>query len=235
MRCEDVEFGLLALIEGELPPAQHTEILAHLHGCATCTAALSAYQDLLARMQVDPVPEPAPGFWEEFLLSLKYRIGREAGRHEPTSTAWLAGAGSWFTFRPRLIAGLAVAAVSILMVVRLPGLLPDRADRQIASISTEKVIGRDSENHGVAMAPRPGVGDRQSSEPLVVAGEIIEEPSILAAAIQRLRGIDEIADRLETAWMLRPEADPMDSLASLDEKERQILFDRMRNFRWSQS
>lgn len=235
MRCEDVELRLLELIEEELPPAQHAAILDHLHGCATCADELSAYHDLLARVRVDPVPEPPPGFWEECLPSLKHRIGQEANRCKPASAAWLAGAGSWFTFRPRLIAGLAVAVVSLFIVVRLPGLLPGRTDRQVAPISTAKVIGRDSEHRGVAMVPRPDVGDRHSGEPLMVAGEIVEEPSILVAAIRRLRGVDEIADRLETALVLRSEADPMDSLASLNEEERQILFDRMRGFRWSQS
>ena len=235
MRCEDVECRLLELIEEELPPAQHAAILDHLHGCATCADQLSAYHDLLARVQVDPVPEPAPGFWEEFLPSLKLRIRQETIGHEPTPTAWLASVRSWLTFQPRLIAGLAVAAVSLFIVVRLPGLLPGRADRQTAPISTNKVIGRDGENHGVAMAPRPAVGNRQSDEPLMVAGKIVAESSILVAAMQRLRGVDEIADRLETALVLRSEADPMDSVASLNEEERQILFDRMRGFRWSQS
>src|SRR5574337_2130682 len=209
MRCDDVEVNLLELIEGELPPARRAEVLAHLDGCATCAGEFSAYHDLLALVQVDPVPEPSPGFWEEFLPSLKHRIGQEVHTRQPTSSAWLAGAGSWFTFRPRLIAGLAVAAVSILVVVRLPGLLPSRTDRQAVPISTAKVIGRDSENRGVAMVPRPDVRDRQSGEPLMVAGEIVEEPSILVAAIRRLRGVDEIADRLETALVLRSEADPM--------------------------
>src|SRR5574337_738941 len=209
MRCEDVELRLLELIEEELPSAQHAAILDHLHGCATCADELPIYHDLLARVRVDLVPELPPGFWEEFRRSLKHRIGQEVCGRKPTPIAWLAGAGSWFTFRPRLIAGLAVAAVSILVVVRLPGLLPSRTDRQAVPISTAKVIGRDSENRGVAMVPRPDVRDRQSGEPLMVAGEIVEEPSILVAAIRRLRGVDEIADRLETALVLRSEADPM--------------------------
>lgn len=235
MRCEDVEFGLFELIDDEVPPTRRAELLTHLHGCATCAAELSAYHDLLARVQADPVPEPPPGFWEEFLPSLKHRIGQEACRHEATRTSWLAGIGSRLTFRPRLVAGLAIAAVSLFIVVRLPGMFPVRTDRPTAPVSTEQVMGRNGGAHDAAMAPRPDDGNQRSGEPLVIAGEVIEEPSIVVAAIQRLRGVDEIADRLETAWMLRPEADPVDSLASLDEEERQILFDRMRGFRWVQS
>ena len=235
MRCEEVEFRLPELIEEELPPAQRAEVLTHLHGCATCAAEFSAYHNLFALVQADPVPEPSPGFWEEFLPSLKHRIEQEACGRQPTFTAWLAGAGSWFAFRPRLIAGFAVAAVSIFIVVRLPGFLPVRADRQVTPISTEKVVDQNGGGHSVTMEPHPYDGNQHPGEPFVVAGEIVEEPSILVAAIQRLRWVDEIADPLETAWALRPEADPADSLASLDEKEREILLDHLSHFRWSES
>ncbi|HWR21705.1 MAG TPA: zf-HC2 domain-containing protein, partial [Verrucomicrobiae bacterium] len=168
MRCDEVECKLIELIEEDLPPTQRAEILAHLHGCATCAAARSAYHDLLALVQADPVPEPSPGFWEEFLPSLKHRIEQEACRHRPTPTAWLAGAGSWFTFRPRLIAGLAVAAVSMFIVVRLPGFLPIRADRQMTPISTEKAASQNGGGYNVAMAPRADDGNQRPGEPLVV-------------------------------------------------------------------
>ena len=235
MRCEEVEFKLLELIEEELPPAQRTEVLAHLHGCATCATEFSAYHDLFALVQADPVPEPSPGFWDEFLPSLKHRIEQEACRRKPPFTTWLTGAGSWFTFRPRLIAGFAVAAVSLFIVVRLPGFLPVRTNHQVTPISTEKVVDQNGGGHSVATGSHPNDGNQHPGEPFVVAGEVVEEPSILMAAIQRLRWVDEIADPLETAWVLRPEADPADSLASLDEKERQILLDHLSHFGWSKS
>lgn len=235
MRCEDVESKLLELIEGELLPAQRAEVLTHLHGCATCAAELSAYHDLFALVQADPVPEPSPGFWEAFLPLLKYRIEQEACSCKPIFPAWSAGVGSWFAFRPRLIAGLAVAVIVMFIVVRLSGFLPVGADRQVAPISTEKVVGQNGGGHSEAMAPPPDSGNRHPGEPFVVAGEIVEEPSVLMAAIQRLRWVDEIADRLETAWVLRPEADPTDLLTSLDEKERRILLDHLRHLGWSES
>ena len=235
MRCEEVECKLLELIEEDLPPAQRAELLAHLHDCATCAAERSAYHDLLELIRADPVPEPSPGFWEEFLPSLKHRIEQEACRRRPTPIAWLAGVGSWFAFRPRLIAGLAVAAVSMFIVVRMPGFLPIRADRQMAPMSTEKIGGQNGGGDNVAMAPRPNDGNQHPGEPFVVAGELVEEPSILVEAIQRLRWVNEIADRLETAWVLRPEADPLESLATLDEKERQALLDHLSHLGWSES
>src|SRR5574337_466556 len=235
MRCEDVENKLLELIEEELSPARRAEVLTHLHGCATCAAEFSAYQELFVAVQADPVPEPSPAFWEEFLPSLKYRIEQEAQRPKPQPLAWLAGAGSWFALRPRFIAGLAVAAVSIFVVVRLPGFLPGRADHRLVPVSTEKAVNQHDRGHNGAMALRPDGGIQPAGEPLIVAGEMIEDPSVLVAAIQRLGWANEMADRLETAWVLSPESDPSDALASLNEKERQILFDRMRDFQWSQS
>lgn len=236
MQCKDVECRLLELIEEELPSAQRTEILAHLHDCATCAAEFSASRDLFALVRADPVPEPSPGFWEAFLPSIRHRIEQEDRRRKSTPFAWLAGAGSWLTFRPQFIAGLAVAAVSIFVVVRLPGFLPVRVDRQGgAPTSTEKIVDRNRAGHSMAITPRPDNGNRHPGEPFVVAGEVVEEPSILMAAIQRLRWADEIGDRFETAWLLRPEADPSDSLASLDEKERQAVLDHLSRVKWSES
>lgn len=235
MRCEDVARKLPELIDDELSSVQCTAVLTHLDACTTCTDELSAYRNLLALVRTDPVPEPSPDFWKEFVPSLKRRIGQEADEREAISAAWLTGSRSWFAFRPRLIAGLAVAAISIFIVVRSPSFLPVRTDRHVTSIATERTMEQKNENRSATMESRSDNGDRQLGEPFVVAGEIVEEPSVLVAAMQRLRWVDEVADRLETAWALRPEADPSDSLGSLDEKERQILLDHLSHIGWSES
>ena len=235
MRCEEAETTLLELMEEELPPGRRGEALSHLQACTACAAELSAYRDLLALVQADPVPEPSPRFWEEFLPSLKHRIEQEAFDGLQPSAAWLAGLRSWFAIRRPLIAGLAVAAVSILIVIRLPGFLPIGTDRQERAPSTEQLSGRTGESGSVAMAPHADDGKRHSGEPFVVAGEVVEDPSALAAAIQHLPWVDEIAERVETAWVLRPESDPGDWFASLSEEERQVVLDRLRNFQWSRS
>lgn len=236
MQCRDVELQLLELIDGAAPPAQHIEILTHLHDCTACAAEFSAYRELFALMQADHVPEPSPEFWQEFLPSLKHRIEQDtADQRKPVPAAWWAGAASWFSFQPRFIAGLAVAAVSLFVVVRLPGFLPVRADRQTAPIAAEKVAGQQSGGDSTATAPRPDNGNQHPDEPFVIAGETIEEPSILVAALQRLGWVDEIADRLETAWLLRPEANPTDSMASLNEHEQRILLNHLSRLGWSES
>ena len=235
MRCKEAEATLLELMEEELPAGRRGEVLSHLQACTTCAAEFSAYRDLLALVQADPVLEPSPRFWEEFLPSLKHRIELEGsdGNREPT--AWLAGLRSWFAVPRPLIAGLAVAAVSILIVIRLPGFLPIGADRVERAPSTTQLSNRAGESGNVAVAPHADDGKRHAGEPFVVAGEVVEDPSALAAAIQRLPWVDEIANRVETAWVLRPVSDPGDSFASLSEEERQIVLDRLRSFQWSQS
>ena len=235
MRCEEAEATLLEMMEEELPAGRRGEALSHLQACTTCAAEFSAYRDLLALVQADPVPEPSPRFWEEFLPSLKHRIEQETFDGLQPSAAWLAGLRSWFAIRRPLIAGLAVAAVSILIVIRLPGFLPIGTDRQERAPSTEQVSGRAGESGNVAMAPQADDGKRHSGEPFVVAGEVVEDPSALAAAIRYLPWVNEIADRIETAWVMHPESDPAERIASLSEEERQILLDRLRSFRWSQS
>ncbi len=227
MRCDEAETMLLELMGEELPPGRGAEALAHLQACAACATEVSSYRELFALVQADAVPEPSPRFWDEFLPSLKHRIEQEASSGKRKSTARLAELRSWFASQRPLVAGLEVAAVSILIVIRLSGLFPMGVDRR------ESHGGGESKN--VAMAPHPDDANQQSGEPFVVAGEVVEDPSALAAAIQRLRWVDEIADRVETAWVLRPESDLGEWLGSLSEEERQILLDRLRSFRWSQS
>lgn len=235
MRCADVEFKLLELIEGELPPGQRSEVLSHLDGCAVCTAEFATYRNLLTRVEIDPVPEPSPSFWDEFLPALKSRIRQEGERPELTPVRWLAGVRSWCTFRPRLVAGLAVAAVSIFIVVRLPSVLPRVADRRTVPVTIERAAGQHGERDNTSAVSRLDDRNHQPGEPLMVAGEVVEDPAVLVAAIQRLGWANEIADRLEAAWVLRPEADPTDSLAALDEKERQFLLNRLNQLQWSES
>lgn len=235
MRCEDVERSLPELIEEELPLSQRTEVLTHLQGCPACADARSAYHDLLALVRADQVPEPPVGFWEAFRSSLKHRIAQDARKRKSASIAWLAGLGFWVVGRPRVIAGLAVAAATIVVAIRSPSLLPMTADHRTVPIATEKVVDQYGGDRRAVRVPRSEKGNQPHGELLVVAGEIVEEPAILIAAIQRLHWVDEIADPLETAWVLRQETDPVDSLASLDEKEQQTVLDHLRHFKWSES
>ena len=235
MRCEEAEATLLELMEEELPAGRRGEALSHLQACTACATEFSAYRGLMALVRADSVPEPSPQFWDEFLPSLKHRIEQEASRGKQEPAAALAGLRSWFALPRPLIAGLALAAVSILIVIRLPGFLPIGFDRQVVRPAPEQTAGRGGASGDLAVAPHADDGRRASGEPLVVAGEVVEDASILAAAIQHLPWVNEIAERVEAAWVLRPEADPGEWMASLSEEERQILLDRLRSFRWSQS
>jgi len=235
MRCEEAGSTLLELMEDELPPGRRAEVVGHLEVCSACANELSVYRDLLALVRADPVPDPSPRFWEEFLPSLKHRIEREASEAPRESSSWLNGLRSWIAFPRPLIAGVAVAAISILIVIRLPGSLSIRADRQKAPAPVEQSAGREGETRGWDRVPHTEAGKRDMGEAVIVAGELVEDASALAAAIQRLPWVGEIADRVETAWVWRPESDPRDWLASLSEEEQQLLIDRLRGFRWSLS
>jgi len=225
----------MELIDEALPAEGRAEILDHLKICTTCATEFSAYQHVVALVQADPVLEPSPRFWEEFLPSLRRRIEQEASGPQRSPAAWLAGFRSWFVLPRPLVAGVAVAAISILIVVRLPDFLALRDDRSKAPSSIEQSMGRSADTTGLARAPHTEDVKREVNEPLVVAGEVVEDPSTLAAAIQRLPWVDEIADRIEAAWVWRPESDPRDWLSSLSEEDQQLLLDRLRSFRWSPS
>ncbi|MBI2902396.1 MAG: zf-HC2 domain-containing protein [Candidatus Methylomirabilis oxyfera] len=235
MRCEEAGSTLLELLEGELPPGRRAEIVGHLEVCAACGNELSAYESLLALVRADPVPEPSPRLWEEFLPSLKRRIEQAASEAPREPASWLSGLRSWRVFPRPLIAGVAVAAISILIVIRLPGLLSVRTELQKTPAPAEQLAGGESGARGSSGVVPTEAARREIGDPVIVAGEAVEDVLMLAAAIQRLPWVDEITDRVETAWVWRPESDPRDWLASLSEEEQQILIDHLRGFRWSPS
>jgi hypothetical protein len=235
MRCEEAEHTLLELMEDELPAGRRAEVVGHLEVCTACAGEFSAYRDLLALVRTDPIPEPSPRFWEEFLPSLKHRIEHEISGDRRKSASWLNGFRSWMAFPRPLIAGVAVAAISILIVIRLPDLPSFRADQQKGPAPMDQSAGREGEPGDWNRVSRIETGARDLDEPFIVAGEVVEDPSILAAAVQRLPLVDEIADRVETAWVWRPESDPRDWLVSLSDEEQQFLIDRLRGFQWSPS
>lgn len=235
MRCENAGSTLLELMEEELPHARRAELLGHLEVCAACAGELSAYREILALVRTDPVPEPSARFWEEFLPSLKRRIEQGSFSGGRESASWLSGLRSWFVFPRPLLVGAAVAAISILIVVRLPGPFSVRGDRQQAPAPVEQVTGREDETREGNRASLTETGTRDLGEAVIVAGEVVENASALAAVIQRLPWVNEIADRVETAWVWRPESDPRDWLASLSEEEQQLLIDHLRGFPWSPS
>jgi hypothetical protein len=235
MRCAEAEPILMELIDEGLLSSRREELLGHVQVCAACAAELSACRHLLTLIQADPVPEPSPRFWEEFLSTLTRRIEREGSSRERRRTAWFASVRSWLSWPRPLVAGVAVAAISILIVVRLPGFVAVMGDRTKAPSPIGRFMGGGLEDQVPAGDLRREGATPQSAEPIVVAGELIDDPSLLAAAIQRLPWVDEIADQVEDAWVRRPESDPRDWLRWLSDEDQQLLLARLRNFRWSPS
>jgi hypothetical protein len=235
MRCDEAGQKLLDLMEDELPPGQRAEIAGHLEVCPACAGEFSAYRSLLALVQTDPVPEPSPRFWEDFLPSLKRRIEQEVSERRPTSASWLNGLRWWMAFPRPLIAGMAVAAISVLIVIRMPDFFSFKPEQQVGPAPVEQSTGREGEPRDWSLVSRIENGTRDLGEPFIVAGEAVEDPSILTAAVQQLPSVGEIADRVETAWVWRPESDPRDWLVSLSDEEQQFLIDRLRGFQWSPS
>jgi hypothetical protein len=225
----------MELIDEGLPSSRREELLGHVNACAACAAELSACRDVLTLVRAEPVPEPSPRFWEEYLPSLKRRIEQAGSGRERRSAAWLAAIRSWLTWPRPLVAGVAVAAISVLLVVRLPGFIAVMGDRSMAPVPVGPFMGQGLEDRVPAGEVGGERGASRSGEPIIVAGELIEDPSLLAAAIRRLPWAGEIADQVEDAWIRRPEADPRDWLDSLNEDDHQRLLARMRKFQWSPS
>lgn len=65
MNCSDVQQRLSAYHDGELPPAEATQVASHLAGCASCAEELASFEQLsgLSQRLTDP-PVPAQ-LWEQ--------------------------------------------------------------------------------------------------------------------------------------------------------------------------
>jgi hypothetical protein len=231
MRCQDAATRVVELIDGGEPAERGGELLDHLETCGACATEFAAYRGLVALLRADVIPEPPPRFWEEFVPALRRRIDREFPVVQSRAARWLTLVRSWVVLPRPLMAGVAVAALLALLVIR-PGLLPMSGDRfGIRQPSVERLAGPAVDPAGLSDAGWLAGG----GELVVVAGEFVDDPGSLAAAIVHLPGMDEIVDRLEEAWVWRAESDPGDWVVSLSEEDQQVVLDRLREYRWSPS
>ena len=115
MSCHLQAGGTIELyFYGELPPAERTDVQAHLGQCAECRAALDDLTVIRAALAVRPdVATPPGGDWSGFMARLNGRIVGEGQAEAPTAPAKVIEI-SW---RRRVAPYLAAAAVLVLVTI----------------------------------------------------------------------------------------------------------------------
>jgi hypothetical protein len=104
MNCTQAKDLLSGYYDGELAPADHTEVAGHLAQCASCSANLAGYQRLSKLSSQLPAPAPAND-WRDLELQLRTTA--------PASPGWK----NWFNQSGRRLAIAAVLLIGIGMAL----------------------------------------------------------------------------------------------------------------------
>ena len=114
MSTAHVADRLSAYLDGALPASDLEFVQAHLEVCGTCGRAYEELRTLRGLLRTLPEPAVPAGLADR----IHWRLAREAARRpSPWSAAWAALVGPGATRPLRL----ALAAVTLLIVIGLPG------------------------------------------------------------------------------------------------------------------
>ncbi|MCA1798923.1 MAG: zf-HC2 domain-containing protein [Xanthomonadaceae bacterium] len=164
MNCEQVQFRIDEIVDGEMPPAAQAELRTHLVGCSACDAEVRAAFDLRARLAALPNRvAPARDLWPEIATRIATRNGvvRQSNR-APLAIAAAA-------------AGIAIAALVALLVTDPTEPLPTRVAGDDAPASVVVAIDPGLRLAGQAMldSAETGGGDL-SPEAIAIVRENLE-------------------------------------------------------------
>ncbi len=106
MKCDDIEKGLFAYVDGRATAGERRDVETHLAGCALCRARMEEFRSVNALLGEVPEVEPSFGFDAR----VRRRVAEEP---RPTWFAWI---------RPQTRLALSVAMLLALTVflVKLP-------------------------------------------------------------------------------------------------------------------
>lgn len=80
MNCGVCQKYLLDYIEKELPDSLRQEVKLHLASCDLCRSELTAQVQTQEVLSAEPVSEPGPAFWTNFLPGVREKIEQQKSR-----------------------------------------------------------------------------------------------------------------------------------------------------------
>jgi hypothetical protein len=136
MHCEQDKSRISQWLNNEMEPAERDAFEAHLSGCADCTAALKAEQQLWEGLSAVTVPEPSADMKLRFQSMLE-NYKNEEQRTETTKIHFLQQLKNLFSFQP----AFQVAYSFLLLVLGVvAGLLVSRqsgSHQQVEALSAQ--------------------------------------------------------------------------------------------------
>jgi len=112
MKCEDVEKGLIAYVQGLATAGERRDVEAHLATCAACQMRVEEFRSVSALLGEMPPIEPSFGFDAR----VRQRIAAEPQR------GWFGFA--WFAPQARLALSAAMLVALTIWLVKLPANTP---------------------------------------------------------------------------------------------------------------
>ena len=118
MRCEQVQEGLHAYLDGELRPRARARIETHVESCRNCRRALAAARQLAALLEETPAPPVPEGFAGRVMAQARERAAGDRRLFRPSWNPFL-----WWT---SMSVPMRAAAAVVLIVGLAAGILMAR-------------------------------------------------------------------------------------------------------------
>lgn len=184
-RCALIQRRLPDYPDGELSPLWKRLIEAHLKACPECRRELEELAEVVRLYQAEPLPDPGPGFWQEFEQELHLKLAQVNQTEGTAPRPWRL---------PHYLAGATALAGILILAVYLGPFTGPVSKPKVARLQEE------------AKAPPPPPTERASQAPRATVAAPAPRPTIAKtlppepASTERIKAL---ADR-----MAEPESVP---------------------------
>jgi anti-sigma factor RsiW len=143
-RCDEIREGLISFAEGELAPARHHRVAAHLGGCAACAREAERLAEVLSRTRALPTPEMPEAFWADFGAVVRQRVAAEA----PPRAPFFRRVGTrrdrlrWLRLVPALGAAVAAGVLLAFGLARTPRVPPSPPSAESVAVGDSLAIAQ---------------------------------------------------------------------------------------------
>jgi hypothetical protein len=218
-QCALLQRWLPEYPDGDLPAWGKRWLSSHLAHCVTCQQELAELREVVAAIEVNPVADPSPEFWQEFSRDMHLKLV-QAVQEGPAAAA--APRSRWSRL-PYLLGGPAVAVLLVWLAVHLTGLgipVQNQARLKLEEASKMAEVGRKSPASPHAASRMAAVPHRGPVPPAELAATPVGMEQIVTVALER--GADLPVEEVDiSGWDLDAE------LAGMTDQEKELFLHKL--------
>ncbi len=202
MKCDSVRAQLTAYLDGELEDDRGSAVRGHLRGCDACRQVATDEAALRDGLRALPPLDPPASLWAGIQQQLAAAEVADAER-----PAWRRVLARWARLGPQIgLAGVAIAAAVILLVVRMQR---DDAPAVATTPAAERVEVQQPDRAPAALTPDEGD----------VTAELAAEPArVTETYAQTTRELLDLARDARAQWSAERKQEFDSQLAVLEKK-----------------